>query len=82
MGWYHSHPGIGAFFSGVDRSTQASFFGPQYCLGLLVDPVARRQKLFFGAESTETSFQVIPGAEMLLDSLPEKNGSPSQSAQE
>ena len=26
VGWFHSHPGIGAFFSGTDRRTQAAFF--------------------------------------------------------
>ncbi|HYN61049.1 MAG TPA: Mov34/MPN/PAD-1 family protein, partial [Rubrivivax sp.] len=26
VGWFHSHPGIGAFFSDTDRRTQAGFF--------------------------------------------------------
>ena len=30
IGWYHTHPNLGAFFSGTDRSTQMAFFNHQY----------------------------------------------------
>ena len=52
IGWYHSHPNLGAFFSGTDRRTQAAFLGEPHCLGLVVDPVRRQEKWFLGANST------------------------------
>ena len=30
VGWYHSHPDLGAFFSGTDRRTQKYFSSVQY----------------------------------------------------
>lgn len=69
VGWYHSHPGFGVFFSGIDRSTQASFFAHPYCLGLVVDPVAHKRRLFVGAECAEATFRIVPGAEMLGGAL-------------
>lgn len=37
VGWAHSHPGHGIFFSGVDRDTQRAFC-TEHMLGLVVDP--------------------------------------------
>jgi len=39
VGWYHSHPGLGCFVSGVDFDTQRRFqsFFPE-AIGLIVDP--------------------------------------------
>lgn len=51
VGWYHSHPNLGVFFSGTDRRTQASFFNQPHCLGLVVDPVRREEKWFIGGDS-------------------------------
>jgi proteasome lid subunit RPN8/RPN11 len=53
VGWYHSHPNIGAFFSGTDRRTQAAFFNHAHSLGWVMDPVRREQAWFAGAESVE-----------------------------
>ncbi len=39
VGWFHSHPGLGAFFSDTDRRTQADFFPRAFSLGWVVDPV-------------------------------------------
>jgi proteasome lid subunit RPN8/RPN11 len=50
VGWYHSHPNLGTFFSGTDRRTQASFFNHPHCLGLVVDPVRQEEKWFMGGE--------------------------------
>ena len=33
IGWYHSHPNLGAFFSATDRRTQRAFFAQPYCIG-------------------------------------------------
>ena len=41
LGWYHSHPGLSVFMSGVDEFTHQSFFGSQpWYIALVVDPVS------------------------------------------
>jgi proteasome lid subunit RPN8/RPN11 len=64
IGWYHSHPGIGVFFSGTDRMTQQNFFSHGHSLGLVIDPVAKNEKLFFGPMSSETAFTVVKQSEL------------------
>lgn len=51
VGWYHSHPDLGAFFSGTDRRTQAAFFTTDHALGLVVDWVRNEEKWFRGPSS-------------------------------
>ncbi len=51
VGWYHSHPGLGAFFSETDRKTQRAFFSHPYSVGWVVDPFANEHAAFVGAES-------------------------------
>ena len=51
VGWYHSHPGLGAFFSATDRRTQAAFFHHPYSVGGVVDPVLDDEMFFVGRES-------------------------------
>lgn len=53
VGWYHSHPNLGAFFSGIDRKTQKSFFNHTYSLGWVIDPLRNEDKIFVGEESEE-----------------------------
>jgi proteasome lid subunit RPN8/RPN11 len=48
VGWFHSHPGIGAFFSGTDRRTQAGFFHHPFSLGWVIDSQCREQAWFVG----------------------------------
>jgi proteasome lid subunit RPN8/RPN11 len=55
VGWYHSHPNLGVFFSGTDRRTQRAFFNHPHCVGLVIDPVRDEEKWFIGAESIELS---------------------------
>ena len=38
VGWYHTHPNLGAFFSGTDRGTQASAFRQPWQIGIVMDP--------------------------------------------
>jgi proteasome lid subunit RPN8/RPN11 len=52
VGWYHSHPNIGAFFSGTDRNTQAAIFNHAYSLGWVIDWVRKEDAWFIGAESS------------------------------
>jgi proteasome lid subunit RPN8/RPN11 len=59
VGWYHSHPNLGAFFSGVDRKTQKDFFNSEYSLGLVIDPIRNEEKWFLGAESIEVELNKI-----------------------
>ena len=51
VGWYHSHPGLGAFFSATDRRTQAAFFPHPYSVGWVLDPVLDDEMFFVGRES-------------------------------
>jgi proteasome lid subunit RPN8/RPN11 len=42
VGWYHSHPGLGCFFSGTDRETQRHVFPNPWNIAAVGDPVAPR----------------------------------------
>jgi proteasome lid subunit RPN8/RPN11 len=53
IGWYHSHPDLGVFFSGTDRRTQRDFFNQPHNIGLVVDPVRLKEKWFIGPDSVE-----------------------------
>ena len=53
VGWYHSHPNLGAFFSGTDRHNQAAVFYHDYSLGLVIDPIRNEEKWFIGNASRE-----------------------------
>jgi proteasome lid subunit RPN8/RPN11 len=55
VGWYHSHPGLGAFFSATDRRTQAAFFHHPYSVGWVLDPVVDDEMFFVGRESAAPS---------------------------
>ncbi|HCD1298484.1 TPA: Mov34/MPN/PAD-1 family protein [Vibrio diabolicus] len=59
VGWYHSHPNLGAFFSGTDRKTQAEFFNKHYHLGLVIDPIRDEECWFFGGDSKPIPFDHI-----------------------
>jgi proteasome lid subunit RPN8/RPN11 len=50
VGWYHSHPGLTAFFSDTDRQTQRAFFNHPYSVGWVIDPVGGGEALFLGGE--------------------------------
>jgi proteasome lid subunit RPN8/RPN11 len=51
VGWYHSHPGLGAFFSDTDRRTQRAFFPHAYSVGWVVDPLRGDSEWFVGPDS-------------------------------
>lgn len=60
IGWYHSHPGLGAYFSGTDRRTQLDFFNHPHCLGLVIDPLRHEEKWFIGRDSEQLEpFQIL-----------------------
>jgi proteasome lid subunit RPN8/RPN11 len=61
VGWFHSHPDIGAFFSDTDRRTQAGFFHHPFSVGWVIDPVRREQAWFVGPRSRElANDNVVP----------------------
>jgi len=51
VGWYHSHPGLGAFFSHTDRRTQRGFFPHAYSVGWVLDPQGGESAWFVGPDS-------------------------------
>ena len=51
VGWYHSHPGLGAFFSSTDRRTQRAFFRESYSVGWVVDPTDDSHACYLGADA-------------------------------
>lgn len=69
VGWYHSHPKLGAFFSATDRKTQRAFFGHDYSLGWVIDPFRNEQKVFCGADAQEYPHEIVELDGDLADSL-------------
>ena len=59
IGWYHSHPGLGAFFSATDRNTQAAFFTNAYSIGWVIDPSDDTHACFVGPASRTVAQCVI-----------------------
>ena len=59
VGWYHSHPDLGAFFSATDRKTQRAFFGHPYSVGWVIDPHRVKQKAFVTRDSIEYPVPLI-----------------------
>jgi hypothetical protein len=58
IGWVHSHPDLGAFFSGTDRRTQRAFFSLPFQVGLCIDPVRGEHAWFHGPASREDRLHV------------------------
>lgn len=63
VGWFHTHPNLGVFYSGTDRATQRAFFNQPWNIGIVVDPLARSDQvaLFAGADS-----QRLPASDIVL----------------
>ena len=59
VGWVHSHPDLGAFFSGTDRSTQRSFFSEPWQLGVCIDPVRGESAWYRGKDSLDDGIVCI-----------------------
>jgi len=72
MGWFHSHPGIGAYFSGTDLATQRQFFSHEYSLGYVIDPVYNDDAFFLGPDSLPVckgAVLIIPDMMPIISSL-------------
>lgn len=59
VGWFHSHPNLGAFFSGTDRKTQREFFYHEYSIGYVVDPIRDDHAYFIGEDSSAISYEQV-----------------------
>jgi len=46
VGWWHTHPGFGAFLSGFDRFICTHSFGLPWQIAMVIDPVGDDVKLF------------------------------------
>lgn len=63
VGWFHTHPNLGVFYSGTDRATQRAFFNQPWNIGIVVDPLAWSDQvaLFAGADS-----QRLPASDIVV----------------
>ncbi len=52
VGWFHTHPNLGVFYSGDDVVVHSAAFTLPWHVGLVVDPV-RHEACFFGWENSE-----------------------------
>jgi proteasome lid subunit RPN8/RPN11 len=59
VGWYHSHPGLGAYFSHTDRRTQQGFFSHAYSVGWVLDTLRGESAWFVGPASAPPA-RVVP----------------------
>ena len=50
VGWFHTHPGFGVFYSKHDRFIQESFFSAPWQFGVVVDPVDSTLGVFVNGE--------------------------------
>lgn len=69
VGWFHSHPDLGAFFSGTDRNTQQHFFRLPHQIGLVIDPFREETACFAGAESGDVGKHLQQNMKIKLASL-------------
>lgn len=58
VGWFHSHPNLGAFFSATDRFTQRHFFRLPHQIGLVIDPFREEMACFAGPDSEEVATSI------------------------
>lgn len=59
VGWYHSHPGFGIFFSETDRMCQQRFFRQPWQAGVVIDPGAGEMGVFLGPESVAVEWILV-----------------------
>jgi proteasome lid subunit RPN8/RPN11 len=68
VGWFHTHPDLGVFYSSDDVVVHSAAFTLPWHVGLVLDPV-RREGCFFGWQDGELA--TLPGFYELLDEQPE-----------
>lgn len=76
VGWFHTHPNLGVFYSSTDRSTQQAFFNQPWNVGLVIDPLAPTNQVgvFAGAQSHHLpadALRIVPLDETPVATTPE-----------
>jgi proteasome lid subunit RPN8/RPN11 len=71
IGWFHTHPGLGVFYSGDDVVVHSAAFTLPWHVGLVVDPV-RNEASFFGWHKGELApsagfFELLETEEPIVD---------------
>jgi proteasome lid subunit RPN8/RPN11 len=61
VGWYHSHPGHGIFFSARDRQTHRDCFTQPWQIGLVIDPTTGSFGAFAGSDCRRIRVLIHPG---------------------
>jgi proteasome lid subunit RPN8/RPN11 len=61
LGWFHSHPGLGVWMSGIDRSTHRRTFGVDWQVGLVVDPWSGAFRFHIGPRAGGASWVGVVG---------------------
>lgn len=60
IGWYHSHPGYGIFFSQTDRQSQRNYLSQPWQVGLVIDPTTGEAGAFLGIDSEVAPLLMVP----------------------
>ncbi len=60
VGWFHTHPGHGIFFSATDRNTQRQYFQEPWQVGVVMDPVRMAWGAFAGALAEPVPMRIVP----------------------
>lgn len=60
IGWYHSHPGLGVFYSATDRASQEAFFHHPWNVGLVIDPISDDIGVFVGRSCMRGDDCMVP----------------------
>jgi len=63
VGWYHTHPGYGVFYSSYDEFIQKNFFSGSNAFGVVLDPIHKELGLYQFTESLKRRkyWQVFKG---------------------
>jgi proteasome lid subunit RPN8/RPN11 len=71
VGWYHTHPGLGVFYSSDDVVVHSAAFVLPWHVGLVIDPVHREGSFFAWqtapSEAGEPGLAPLPGYYEFLD---------------
>lgn len=65
VGWFHTHPGLGIFFSGDDVVVHSAAFVLPWHVAMVVDPLSKRMGCFAWDEG---ELRALPGFYEILDS--------------
>jgi proteasome lid subunit RPN8/RPN11 len=59
VGWFHTHPGLGVFYSSDDVVVHSAAFTLPWQVGLVLDPL-QGEACFFGWEQTPAGREIMP----------------------